>query len=168
MTDAAAPGQTSGVSGAPPGCLDVPRGGTGEPASTTECRPCKRAYIESTSAQTCPLPSASAVVWAMKRRRTRGSRAESRAESGAESRAESLEWRILSLVQAGEVSKSSIAGKLGLMSVTGQLNRAVTALVKRGLVELTLPAKPNSRMQKYRITESGRTVLRSTVSRGDS
>ena len=64
-------GHSSGVSGASPGCLDVPRGGTGEPAGTTRCRLCQRAHIGSTSAQIRPLPSASAVVRATKRRRTR-------------------------------------------------------------------------------------------------
>jgi hypothetical protein len=39
--------------------------------------------------------------------------ASGQAESRAESRAESLEWRILDLVQVGEVSKSSIAADWG-------------------------------------------------------
>jgi len=48
-----------------------PEVGTGEPAGTTRCRLCQRAHMGSTSAQIRPLPSASAVVWATKRRRTR-------------------------------------------------------------------------------------------------
>lgn len=85
--------------------------------------------------------------------------AESRAQSGAESKAESLDERVLAALRAGEQSKSGLATKLGLSSVTGQLNRAVAALLERGLVEQTIPDKPNSRLQRYRLTERGRTAL---------
>ncbi len=48
------------------------RGGIGEAGGLpTRCRPCRRAYVGSTSAQTRPLPSTSAAVRATKRRRTR-------------------------------------------------------------------------------------------------
>ena len=64
-------GHSSGVSGAPRDASMCPEVGTGEPAGTTRCRLCQRAHIGSTSAQIRPLPSASAVVRATKRRRTR-------------------------------------------------------------------------------------------------
>lgn len=80
----------------------------------------------------------------------------SRAESGAESKAESLDGRVLRALRSGELSKSHLARKLGLSSVTGQLNRAVAALVDRRLVEMTLPDRPNSRLQKYRLSSVGR------------
>jgi ATP-dependent DNA helicase RecG len=40
--------------------------------------------------------------------------------------------------------------------VTGALNRTVKQLFEEGLVEYTIPEKPNSRLQKYRLTEKGR------------
>jgi ATP-dependent DNA helicase RecG len=46
-----------------------------------------------------------------------------------------------------------------MSSVTGQLNRAVAALLERGLVEMTVPDKPNSRLQKYRLTAAGRAAV---------
>jgi ATP-dependent DNA helicase RecG len=90
--------------------------------------------------------------------------AESRAELGAESKARSLDKRILEVLRPGEQSKSGLATKLGLSSVTGQLNRAVGALLERGLVEMTILSKPNSRLQKYRLTAAGRAAV--TKARG--
>jgi ATP-dependent DNA helicase RecG len=61
-------------------------------------------------------------------------------------------------------SKSGLATKLGLSSVTGQLNRAVAVLLEGGLVEQTIPNKPNSRLQKYRLTAAGQAAV--TKARG--
>jgi ATP-dependent DNA helicase RecG len=78
--------------------------------------------------------------------------AESRAESGAES---SLE-RLLNYLAEKPHSKSEIAFHLGQKGVTGALNRTVKQLFEEGLIEMTIPEKPNSRLQKYRLTEKGR------------
>jgi ATP-dependent DNA helicase RecG len=81
--------------------------------------------------------------------------AESRAESGAESGAE----KILSLIQDVPLSKSEIASKLELKTVTGSLNRSIKGLLFEGMIEYTIPGKPNSRLQKYRITPKGKAIL---------
>jgi predicted transcriptional regulator len=38
--------------------------------------------------------------------------------------------------------------------------RHIEPLLKAGLIEMTVPDKPNSRLQKYRLTDSGKTLIR--------
>ena len=83
----------------------------------------------------------------------------SQPESGAESGAESQARRILVALSAGALSKAELAGRLGLPSVSGALNRGVRRLLDAGLIAHTLPDKPNSRLQQYRLTAAGRTHL---------
>ena len=67
--------------------------------------------------------------------------------------------RILAGLRSGDRSKSEIAANIGLAAITGQLNRAVGSMLSRGFVKMTLPDKPNSRLQKYRPTAAGRDAL---------
>ena len=46
--------------------------------------------------------------------------------------------------------------------VSGAINRAVKELLNKKLIEYTLPEKPNSRLQKYRLTEKGRQLVTKT------
>lgn len=82
-----------------------------------------------------------------------------RAESKAESKAESQEQRALALLLAGALSKAQLASRLGLPGASGALNRSVSRLLARGMIEFTLPEKPNSRLQQYRLTNKGRLYL---------
>jgi len=94
-----------------------------------------------------------------------------RSESGSESRSEwwrmrpewRSEWglqsvhdRIMAAISAAPLARSEIANAIGHKSITGALRRALAELVAAGWVELTVPAKPNSRLQKYRTTGKGR------------
>ena len=74
--------------------------------------------------------------------------------AGVESRPESdLELRILDILQESPKSKSEIARSLGHKSISGAMKRAIATLLKNGLIAYTLPEKPQSRLQKYRLTQ---------------
>lgn len=80
-------------------------------------------------------------------------------ESQPESQPESLEFRIVSILSKGEQGKVAISQALGQKEVSGPLNQAMRRILKAGIVERTIPDKPQSRLQKYRLTEKGRQWL---------
>lgn len=52
-----------------------------------------------------------------------------------------------------------MARQLGHQSVSGELHKQVRRLLELGMIAMTLPDKPTSRLQKYRLTEQGRELL---------
>ena len=81
-----------------------------------------------------------------------GASAESRVGSRVGSRVESFEERVLRELAAGALSKSELAARLGMKRVAGQLHRAIATLMKRSAIEFTIPERPGSRLQRYRLT----------------
>jgi predicted HTH transcriptional regulator len=79
---------------------------------------------------------------------------ESRIESQIESKIETLEDRILSLLKKQPLSKSEIASQLKQQRTAGQLNSIIRKLLNESRIERTIPERPNSRLQKYRIKEA--------------
>jgi ATP-dependent DNA helicase RecG len=77
-----------------------------------------------------------------------------------ESRPESLDRRVLALLQPQDLGKAEISVHLGQKEVLGQLNKVIRVLMGQGLIEYTLPDKPNSRLQKYRLTPEGERALK--------
>ena len=69
------------------------------------------------------------------------------------------ESTILKFLENAPQSRLAIAVLLGLTSRSGHLYKAIFRLRDVGYVELTEPESPQSRNQKYRITEKGRAGL---------
>ena len=79
--------------------------------------------------------------------------AQSRAQSGAQSNA------ILQVLSDAPLSAAEIATILGLDTKTGALKRTLKDLLLQELIVYTLPEKPTSRLQKYRLTQKGKQAL---------
>lgn len=65
----------------------------------------------------------------------------------------------LSALNSTLLSKSEIAKALGKAKPTRYLNDLMARMLHEGYVEYTIPDKPNSRLQKYRLTQKGKQVL---------
>ena len=66
---------------------------------------------------------------------------------------------IIAACAAVPLSSAEIAVALGHKQLSGNLRKALPRLRADGLLEYTIPEKPNSRLQKYRLTDKGRTLL---------
>lgn len=86
-------------------------------------------------------------------------RQESRQETQLASRLESpLAARIVLALRQGTAGRRDLARYVGHASVSGELNRQIRRLLDLGLIEMTRPEVPNSRLQQYRLTRRGRAL----------
>ena len=89
-------------------------------------------------------------------------------ESQPESQPElpfSLEARVLNILVKAPMGKREISAALGQKEISGQLNKVIRTLLAAGQIELTLPDKPRSRLQQYRITSKSSTPWTSSTSK---
>ena len=78
-------------------------------------------------------------------------------ESGLES---ATTQKILMILSRTTMNRSHIANALGHEAVSGAINRAIKELLTKDLIEYTIPEKPQSRLQKYRLTEAGQQLVK--------
>jgi ATP-dependent DNA helicase RecG len=76
----------------------------------------------------------------------------SRPEWKPESRPESVEDVVLGLLQKGPLSKGELSQALGHKHISGALKKTLISLLKQGKIAYTIPNKPNSRLQKYKLS----------------
>ena len=66
---------------------------------------------------------------------------------------------ILHACEKSPRSKTELLRSIGLTNAYLNYKRHILPLLEEGLIERTLPEKPNSRLQKYRLTEKGRRMI---------
>jgi len=69
---------------------------------------------------------------------------------------ESLEMRVLGILADTDASKSQLSTLLGHQEISGRLNAVVRQLLRKRLIARTIPDKPRSPLQRYRLTDPGR------------
>lgn len=67
-----------------------------------------------------------------------------------------LAVKVMGMLLEANASKAQLAKQLGHKSVSGELKKQITNLLTLEFIEMTLPDVPNSRLQKYRLTDLGR------------
>ena len=91
-----------------------------------------------------------------------------RSESGQGRRPESLvadaglptESRVLAALTNGPLARSGVVRGLRHKSLSGAIRKAISVLLRDEWIEYTIPEKPNSRLQKYRLTLAGERALK--------
>ena len=67
--------------------------------------------------------------------------------------------RILAILASGERSRSELASELGISSQPWLFRAYLNPLVAQGYIAQTLPRKPKSPLQRYRLLRKGKAVL---------
>jgi len=71
------------------------------------------------------------------------------------------QFDVLLACSDGETTGKALLAVAGYSSRTGNFKKGLQRLIDSHFLELTIPDKPNSRLQKYRLTAAGRRLLSS-------
>jgi len=74
--------------------------------------------------------------------------------------------KMLKAIEAEAMGRAEIMIKIGLKDREHFRKEYIIPALESGLIEMTIPDKPNSRLQKYRLTEAGRMELERWKKRG--
>lgn len=67
---------------------------------------------------------------------------------------------VLEALAGKALSRKEIFNAIGISSDTRAFKRHIQPLLTGGLIEMTVPAKPNSKLQKYRLTQGGKEAIK--------
>jgi Fic family protein len=67
---------------------------------------------------------------------------------------------VLKALEGKILSRKEIFAEIGLNGDSRSFKRHIEPLIEAGLIEMTVPDKPNSRLQKYRLTDIGKEQLK--------
>lgn len=87
------------------------------------------------------------------------SQLESQLESPGRPQLESLPRAVIRVLGQRPLSKGQLASALKQKQASGQLHAVIRQLLEERLIERTIPDKPTSRLQQYRLTPKGRDWL---------
>ena len=71
-----------------------------------------------------------------------------------------IQLAVLKTLENKSLSRKEIFAVIRMNGDSRSYRRNIEPLLTSGLIEMTVPGKPNSRLQKYRLTDSGRAVIR--------
>mgnify|MGYP000986352963 FL=1 len=74
---------------------------------------------------------------------------------------------LLAFAASGSRSRAELLTTIGLTDAYGNYRRHLLPLIEQGYLARTVPDRPNSRLQRYRITDAGRARLAGILRAGD-
>ena len=84
---------------------------------------------------------------------------QSQSKSQSKSEHEPLNVRICKYLKAKDATAAEISAHLEQQRVSGQLKIVLRKMIVQGLIEYSIPDKPRSRLQRYRLTAKGKVWL---------
>ncbi len=75
--------------------------------------------------------------------------------------------KILSECAYNPLSTKEMVQLLGHSTLSGSIKKAISGLMKNNLIAYTIPEIPQSRLQKYQITEAGLSILKQYTGKGE-